>query len=424
MKKMKILSLLLSSVMMVSMIAGCGNGSDNTGKATDAATDAPKAEAYEMDATASVALKATGMCTYNFEEEQEEAWADAVSEVYIREMPEDPSGTALTDADKIDFAKATISTTKVILDSDLFSVDPSSSKDYEVTLKAEGYDDYHLALTVQNQRPNDFTVRTIDGDGKVVTEKTFTFEEMEAMCTHEDYYSASCPMHSLNSYHAIGVYLDELLDKAGVEFTKGMSLAMRSVDAPATIEATEINNSNVIGTFENPESYWMKARYTDNYKLTYENLCERERYFVSAPFESEEMAAVLAEDGSNWSIDCRAKLAESGLYKQVKQPMIAIQYESFQYSDDTSDPRTTTSTTWNLSKNERAFCFLFGLAMDDDPTKNYTAFDDAKGEYPLVTDESYAGVTAFEEGPDPCGTSARQGKLLFGIDIFLEGGVN
>ena len=65
---------------------------------------------------------------------------------------------------------------------------------------------------------------------------------------------------------------------------------------------------------------------------------------------------------------------------------------------------------------------MYGLAMDDDPTANYTAWDDETSSYPFVEDDSYEGVEAFEEGCDPCGTSARQAKLVFGIDIFLEGG--
>ena len=32
-------------------------------------------------------------------------------------------------------------------------------------------------------------------------------------------------------------------------------------------------------------------------------------------------------------------------------------------------------------------------------------------------------MTVFEDGFDACGTSARQAKLMFGIDIFLDGGV-
>ena len=115
-------------------------------------------------------------------------------------------------------------------------------------------------------------------------------------------------------------------------------------------------------------------------------------------------------------------LADSGLY-DVCEPVIAIQYESFQFNTDQRDPRTTTDTLWDLSKNERGFAFLFGLAMDDDPTTWTAAYDDATESYPQIVDESKADMTVFEDGFDACGTSARQAKLMFGIDIFLDGGV-
>lgn len=378
--------------------------------------------AAELDAEGTIMLKATGMVTYSFEEEQDEDWADAVENIYIREMPADLS-EEVTDDMLIDDMKFTVSTTKVILDSDLFAVDPSTEKTYEVILRAEDYDDICLGLTIQNKRPNDFTIRTIDGEGNVVSEKVFTYEEMEAMCTEEAYSTAACPMHGMNSYHAIGVTLKSLLESAEVEFTEGMSLAMRVADAPGTIAATEVNTGEKTGyEMENPEKYWIKPRYTDNYKLTYEDLYGRERYFVH-PWDDEEVSEKLLEDGANWSFDARAMLADSGLY-DVCEPVVAIQYESFEFDIDQRDIRTTTDTMWDLSKNERGFAFLFGLAMDDDPTTWTAAWDDATESYPQIVDESKAGMTVLEDGYDACGISARQAKLMFGIDIFLEGGVS
>ena len=389
---------------------------DSTGEKENTGSSA----AY-ISAEGSVVLKATGVVTYKFEEAQEEDWADGVEAMYIREMPEDIS-EPLSEEDLVeDDMKYTVSTDSVIIDSDLFPVEPSSEVTYDVVMQAEGYDDYHLALTVQNYRPTDFTIRTIDGEGNVVTEKVFSYEEMEAMCTEEVFSSAACPMHGLNSYHGIGVKLADLFAAAGVEFTEGMSLAARSVDAPATVEATEINNGNKTGyVFENPEKYWVKARYTDNYRITYEDLFGRERYFLY-PWDDEEVSAMLTEDGSAWSIEARKALAESGLYEPV-DAYLCIQYDSIQWSSDTSDIRTSSTPCWDLSKNERGFELMYGLAMDDDPTANYTAWDDETSSYPFVEDDSYEGVEAFEEGYDPCGTSARQAKLVFGIDIFLEGG--
>ena len=49
------------------------------------------ANAAELAGEETVVLKATGMVTYSFEEEQDEDWADAVDTIYIREMPADIS---------------------------------------------------------------------------------------------------------------------------------------------------------------------------------------------------------------------------------------------------------------------------------------------------------------------------------------------
>lgn len=416
----KRISVVLAGAMMLALFAGCSQ--DNGPAATPTPTPAGGSE-YVLNGTGSIKLTASGMCTYSFEEEQDEVWADAVTDVYVREMPADPAATPLSDSDKVDAAKYTVSTTKVILDSDLFSVDPSTDKEYEVTIQSKDHDDCRLSLTIQNLRPVDFTIRTIDGDGNVVDTYTLSYEEMEALCTHEGYYTAACVMHGMNSYHGKGVLLKDLLANVGVTFTEGMSLAMRVADAPAEIEATETNNGTKTGvTFANPESYWIKPRYTDNYKMTYENLLGRTRYFVYAPWEDAELGAMLEADGGAWSLDARVALAESGLMEEV-EPMIAIQYESIQYDGNTTDIRTTTGTMWDLSQNERGFAFLFGLAMDDDTAVNVTAYDDDLKEYPVVEDPSKAGLTALEEGPDPCGTSARIAKLVKGFDIFLEGGV-
>lgn len=421
-------TVLLSGLLALSLLAGCSGSPSGNATPTPAGTAAPQSTPesgtpYALNATGSVRLNATGMCTYTFEEEQDEAWADNVTHVYLREMPADPAAEPVSDSDEVDMLKYTVSTTRVILDSDLFAVDPSNQKEYEVTICSEGAEDYHLSLTVANLRPVDFTIRTIDGEGNVVDTYTLTYDEMEELSTQEGYYSAACVMHGLNSYHGRGVLLRDLLDHVGLEFTEGMSLAMRVADAPATIEATERFNGNKTGVvFENPESYWIKPRYTDNYKWTYENLYGRTRYFVSAPWEDADLGTMLSEDGADWTLDARIALAESGFLEEV-EPMIAIQYESIEYNSDPTDIRTTTGTLWDLSTNERAFAFLFGLAMDDDTAVNVTAYDDEQKSYPVVEDPSKAGLTALEEGPDPCGTSARIAKLVMGFDIFLEGGV-
>ena len=61
-----------------------------------------------------------------------------MTDVYVREMPDDPAAMPVSDSDSVDMLKYTVSTTKIILDSDLFPVDPSTDKEYEVTIRSEG----------------------------------------------------------------------------------------------------------------------------------------------------------------------------------------------------------------------------------------------------------------------------------------------
>lgn len=46
-------------------------------------------------------------------------------------------------------------------------------------------------------------------------------KEMEAMCTEESFSTAACPMHGMNSYHAMGATLKSVLEAADVEVQRG-----------------------------------------------------------------------------------------------------------------------------------------------------------------------------------------------------------
>lgn len=410
-KRSKLLAILLMGVLCTAVPC----------QAATEAEETTQESGFVADEEGTVALKATGMATYSFTEEQDEEWADGITAVYLSEFEDGAEAPELTEDQLVSDEKYTVSTVKMILDSDLFPVDPSTSKTYLVSLEAEGYDTKTVKLTVQNLTPTEFVIRTVDGEGNIEEVKTYTYEELAEMCTTESYFSFGCVMHGLVSAKAEGIPVMDLLADAGIEFVDGMSLAVRTTDAPATIEATEMNSGEKTGeVVENPEKYWMKPRFTDRFKHSYEELYGRTRYFLTAPWEDEKVAEMLTEDEGKFSFEVREALAANPDYMEEVVPMIALKYTTLQYTSDPTDIREAEDDYYDLTANERAFRFFYGLALDDDPTVNVTAYDDELGEYPVVETPENEGKTAIEEGSDACGISARQAMLVFGIDVFTE----
>lgn len=100
------------------------------------------------------------------------------------------------------------------LDSRLFSVQASEAKPYDIVIQSKGYADYEVHLLVKNLRPLEFTIRSIDKNGKVRKIKSYTYDEMVKMSNSEEYYSIGCVMHGLISMKGRGVYLKDLLKDA------------------------------------------------------------------------------------------------------------------------------------------------------------------------------------------------------------------
>lgn len=306
-----------------------------------------------------------------------------------------------------------------MIDSKLFPVKPSHAISYDLVIQSKDYEDYEIILLVKNLRPVDFTVRSIDKNGNVRKIKSYTYEEMAKMATKEEFYSIGCVMHGLVTLRGQGIYLTDLLKDADIEFGPGMSMAVRATDAPEVVEATKMNSSQKTGlVVQNPQKYWMKPRYAHDFKYTYEDLFQRKRFFLTGVWENTSIKKIIEEDKSKFTFKAREALASDESYMKEVSPMLALKYTSLEYGKNPADIRTFKDKTFDLKADERAFRLLYGIALDDDPTVNVTAFDPEKKEYPIVTTPEHKGKIAVEEGPDPCGLSARSAQLLFGIDIF------
>lgn len=427
-------------VMVALLLTACGESTDPTkvstieNKTTEVTTveevqetttaGVQKEEGYVVKEAAQIHYKANGFLAYRFKEPLAEEFVEDITSIYLRPSPVVKKGeipAPPTTSDKIDLAKCTTSPIKLIMDSDLIVVAPESVETYEVTLETSKGKQAIYLFDIANLRPNTFTIRVIGKDGNVKKAKIFTYDEMLAMATEKAHYSGGCVMHGLFNFKAEGIYLTDLFKAADVTFTEGMSFACRVVDAPTKIKVTERNSNVKTGEiFNNPNRYWMKPRYTDNYKHTYENIYGRERYFVTSQWEDEEIGNILEQDGSSYSISARSAIASKPEYLQKVEPMIAVKSIELQYHKDPTDIRIYENPKYDLFAEEIGFRLLFGVAFDDDPTTNVTAYDKEKKEYPVVSNSEFEGQIAIEEGPDACGTSARFAKYLFGIDVFVE----
>lgn len=413
-QNLKKTSLLAGALVLALGLAACGDSTETA--TTGDELNVPAAEFVAAE-EGSTSLKATGFVTYTFTTEHADEWADEATAVYMKPA----SDSEFTEEHLISDGKYTLSSSKMTIDSDLLSVDVASTVGYDIVIQSGEYEDFNLALDVTNYVPDTFVVRTIDGDGNVVESTEFSYDEMATMSVNQDYYTIGCVMHGMVSLDATGIYLTDLFDAAGVEFSEGMSLAIRATDSATEIVATEINNSTLTGeTFENPEQYWIKPRFTDNFKRTYDELYGQESYFYYGMWEDEEIMAAAVEDAGAFDIEFREVLVNED-YMTAVEPMIAIEYTSLEFRSYADDIRTYDDELSELTSTERAFRFVTGTGFDPDPTTNWTPYDDDLAEYPLVSQPEYEGVVAVDEGVDPCGNSARSGMLIFGIDIFLEG---
>ncbi len=407
MKKLFVFIFIISTIFI-----SCGkNNNDSTVK---------ESEQYLITQEFSTHLKGSGKIKLKLKEPIDENFIEKIEKTYLR-LAEENNSKELSDEDVINSEKIFISPINIVMDSDLVDIKAGEKKSYEIILESKENKKIAYKLNIENIRPNNFTIRLLNKDGVVQKEKTYTYDEMKALAKNEAFYSGGCVMHGLINFKGRGIYLKDLFKDAGFEFKEGMSLACRVVDAETEIEATERNSSKKTGeVFKNPEKYWIKPRYTDNFKHSYENLYNRDRYFVVAQWEDEEIGKILAEDEGKYSFNAREALAKNKDFLIKVEPMIALEATSLQYNKNKADIRTFGDEKYGLFAEEIGFRFLYGAALDNDPVENVTAYDKEKNEYPVIKTPENAGKKAIEEGDDACGTSARQAKYVFGIDIFLE----
>lgn len=180
------------------------------------AGDSKPAEAVNHE-DAEISLNARERLRITLKKTPDEQWTKNITAVYLfpARMSNDIDESAfLTSKNLLDKKSYLFEGNKMSLDSRLFSVQASEAKPYDIVIQSKGYADYEVHLLVKNLRPLEFTIRSIDKNGKVRKIKSYTYDEMVKMSNSEEYYSIGCVMHGLISMKGRGVYLKDLLKDA------------------------------------------------------------------------------------------------------------------------------------------------------------------------------------------------------------------
>jgi len=273
-------------------------------------------------------------------------WADSVTSVSIVDLRDD-SVQVLTE-DQFTVTSSKISLYRTDEDPIMSVTTAERTADFEILVAAEGYEDLDETYTVNMYGAQTFQLRYLDGDGNIITSKTFTKAEIMAMSQSEElYYNTICSMTGLRSFRAKGAYLSDLLDAAGIDFSEGMTMVLRTNDMAET---------------EN-DSTTEDAYYSTYGTFTYEEMMGTARYAFTDIYTNETLKADILSCGK-FDEDVRTLLGSTAQKTEV-DPLIAYNYIELQY------PQTGGESIYNydysdLTGYENSFRFLFGIAMDEE----------------------------------------------------------
>ena len=230
------------------------------------------------------------------------------------------------------------------------------SKQYEITISAEGYDDVVGAATFYTGASGTFYVAVDENKNGTVDEgevkRTYTAEEIEGMSSFQNG-SSQCGMTGFRTFSAVGVPVAELVADAGVEVDENDTFKLDTTDQFGS-------------TF------------------TYDQLFG-ERYFLQAAYDDEEVAEVYAQvtsdadSGSDTAL--RRVLAEKAIEDgTTTAPMISANYAETMLSGDnvgkTEVPTEDNTHINSLVGAENQYRFTYGIALvQEDVTLTFDTGD-------------------------------------------------
>ena len=331
----------------------------------------------EIEKDSSAVLDGSGRVALSLESGDQD-WVNAITSVTIQEEGQDAKTYSAQEADvKLESG---MWGDEISFDSSIFD-SANKRTTYNITIEATGYTNSTATVSVNNYSAESFQIRIVGKDGKVYPIKTYSKEEIEAMAT-TGHYQTACGMAGVRTFYAEGVLLTDLLEDAGVDFGPGMSIQLRTNDM-----ATE-NDSTT------EDAYYSRGLWT------YEQLMG-DRYYFPGIFGNEDFAdAVENQTDGRWGETVRTALGATEDKVKVT-PMICSDYIETIYTDDptAAEPNQDDLDALNgINSEERAFRFLYGLAMDsenpDVVSSETTTWSATYGAFGIdIIDENYTGNT-------------------------------
>ena len=278
-------------------------------------------------------------------------WIDEITEIKI--TANDSFEKILTSEDY------EISGGKLIINSTAFDKDGEvtpRTRTYRITIKSTDFADVTGEVAVTYKGANKFTIRYIDKSREVKASYSLTKAEMEALDNIDEVtYNTACSMTGLRTFEAKGVYIEDLIEKLGLE-KEGITLN------PDTLTVKLRTNDSLKGDENDSDE---EDGYYSRSQTTYNNLMQ-ERYSFPNLYNKESDLGETALREGYVSDALRAALgADEG--KVSVRPMIAYEYVETVYNSNQSSPADMEYDP-NLSA-DKAFRFLFGTAMTEENGK-------------------------------------------------------
>ena len=289
-----------------------------------------------------------------------DGWTSAVNGITVQQVGVENDPVTIS-PEKYNITKDEQGSGYLNLKSDIFRNESTTSGkksgQFMITLSAAGFNDCTAVVNVKNYGAEKFYIRYIDEKtGKVIKSKAYTMEQLQSFSKAQSgaMYQTYCSMAGLRNFCADGVLLEDLMADAEITGKAGMTVKLRTNDWAADESGNDSETDNAyygMGTFD------------------YEKLFS-DRYYFPAVFTDEVLKVQLSDanakfvdKGDRTSEATRTALGSSE-DKVAVRPMIAWNYDEKVFKNDTSKPSSENYT--DQIKNERAFRFLYGIAMESD----------------------------------------------------------
>lgn len=300
--------------------------------------------------------------TYLSLTDADEEWIGAVASVTVKSLGGDDKGAEQTlTADQFELSTSRITFNRTEA-KPVFSVavgegDPVTvssrwgattypqSKQYQITIKADGYADTVGTATFYTGASQTFSI-IVDADGSDATTddrttvKTYSKAEIEAMSSFQNG-SSQCGMTGFRTFSAVGVSLADLIKDAGIEVSETDSFKLDTTDD----FGRTWTYSQLFGT-----RYFLQSIYDDQeVKDTYAKL-------------------VQSDDEAGATVELRKLLAAKAVEENsVAEPMISANYVETLISGDevaTATLPTEENTHINsLVGTENQYRFTYGISL-------------------------------------------------------------